>query len=493
MRDRRSAVLLVIIVASVAVGVAYAIATPTWQAPDEPAHYSYVRYLIEQRALPVLQQGDYDFAYLERIKAARFPPDMSIDSIRYESHQPPLYYLLSAVVAAPLPESARPLALRLFSVLLGACLLGVAYRVIGRLFPDRPFWTLGAVAFIAFLPMHLAETAAISNDTLAEVLLALVLGSLLARLDEPATLGSDLGLGVFLGLCLLTKTTAYVALLLTAIVLIGIPLLWSPVGTGRSSLRRQAASVAIALGVALLIGLPWFVRNAIVYGGTDILGLARHDAIMTAQPHTADWLAQMGWVGWANAFVSTTFHSFWGQFGWMGVLLNPRIYAALALLSAVAVAGAIVFVFRDFPRLPDRQRAGLAVFALAAGITLGSYLWYNVQYVQHQGRYLFPALIPLATFFALGLWTSFGRREAWAPAAIAWTIALIGAVSSLPGGSSDKVVVAMAGVTGVAFAIRALLPEWRPVRPALYALVFAALAVLAVLSLSLFIVVQLMD
>ena len=39
-------------------GLLYALYTPAWQAPDEPAHYNYVQYLAEQRRFPVLKPGD---------------------------------------------------------------------------------------------------------------------------------------------------------------------------------------------------------------------------------------------------------------------------------------------------------------------------------------------------------------------------------------------------------------------------------------------------
>src|SRR2546425_6914846 len=74
----------------------YAVHTPPWQVPDEPAHFNYVRVIAEQATLPVLQAGDYNQAYLDDIKARHFPAGMSIDPIRYESHQPPLYYVVEA-------------------------------------------------------------------------------------------------------------------------------------------------------------------------------------------------------------------------------------------------------------------------------------------------------------------------------------------------------------------------------------------------------------
>ena len=35
-------------------------------------------------------------------------------------------------------------------------------------------------------------------------------------------------------------------------------------------------------------------------------------------------------------------------------------------------------------------------------LTFGGYVYYNLTFVQHQGRYLFPALIPIGLVFAIG-------------------------------------------------------------------------------------------
>ena len=36
-------------------------------------------------------------------------------------------------------------------------------------------------------------------------------------------------------------------------------------------------------------------------------------------------------------------------------------------------------------------------------LTVAGYLWYNLTFVQHQGRYLFPALIPIGLAFSIGI------------------------------------------------------------------------------------------
>ncbi len=42
------------------------------------------------------------------------------------------------------------------------------------------------------------------------------------------------------------------------------------------------------------------------------------------------------------------------------------------------------------------------ILTLLFVLTLGGYLYYNLTFVQHQGRYLFPALIPIGLAFSIG-------------------------------------------------------------------------------------------
>jgi hypothetical protein len=88
----------------------------------------------------------------------------------------------------------------------------------------------------------------------------------------------------------------------------------------------------------------------------------------------------------------------------MGVPMHPPVYLALAALSALLGVGFLAWwLDRRRPRLTSLQRRGIVLLALSASLTVISYLWYNLTFVQHQGRYLFPALVPLALAGALGL------------------------------------------------------------------------------------------
>ncbi len=398
----------VVLLAYVVLAVLYALVTPAWQAPDEPAHYNYVVHVAEQGGLPELRPGDYPAEYLEQIKAARFPPDLSIAPIRYESHQPPLYYLVASVIYG-LGEALLPLegylTLRLFSVVIGALALILAYRLVSALYPDEPAVAVGAAAFWATLPMHLSMTSAVNNDVLAELLVTFIVLKLVSMRAGDWSNRRAIGLGAALGLALLTKFQSYAAFGVAAAALLYD--VWTTRRTpGRLAWGRALQYGGLMLATALLVASPWIVRNVTLYGLRDPFGLVRHAEVVTGQPTTAGYIAQHGWLGWLRAYAVTTFHSFWGQFGWMGVPLPTNVYVALGVLSGLSGLGLVAYalrVRRGAEALSAGTRRGLVLLAVWAAMALAGYLWWNTQYVQHQGRYLFPALPALATAFALGL------------------------------------------------------------------------------------------
>jgi len=411
------------------IGTLYAVNTPAWQVPDEPAHYNYVRYIVEHRALPVLQPGDYDQAYLERIKAAKFPPSMSVDPIRYESWQPPLYYVLAAPIY--LATGGSLLALRLFSVALGGSLIVVAFLIVRQVAPDSPALALGAAAFVAFVPQHVAMMAGVNNDSLAELLLALILWQTI-NLKPQTSNFKWVALGVTLGLGLWTKSTVYIAAPLVAVA-IWLAYRGQPASRKWTWLIRRGILV---FGPALSLGSLWWIRNITVYGWPDFLVSIRHTAVVVGQPTFAEWIAQYGWGYFLQHFVVVTFQSFWGQFGWMGVPMPPRYYVALGALSLVALVGCIWYSKIKYPMSNAPESLSAPSLKFGSGylifwviLTALVYVYYNTTFVQHQGRYLFPALIPIGLLFTVGLrqWTTLLPR-AWRAVALAAPFAALAAL-----------------------------------------------------------------
>ena len=445
--DTRAIVLILAVY--VVLGALFAVLTPPWQAPDEPAHFNYIRTVAATGRLPVLQAGDYDEAYLNEIKAARFPASMRIDAIRYEGHQPPLYYWLAAPIlwaSGGLGLKAQVIALRLFGVLIGAGVVALIWASVRRLFPRQPQRAHLAAGFAAFLPMHLAMMASINNDGLSELLIAAAMFRLLGHLKRPTLPTKAWGItGVIVGLGLLTKFQAYILLPLA-----GVAWLWQAMGSQR---RVWMATGLAWLTPALALPLAWWLRNMAIYGPADPFGLARHNAIVTGQPHTADWIVANGWGGYLDRLVEFTFKSFWGVFGWLGVFLDQRLYTLLAVLSLLLVVGLGVWFWRwrrGQEAVAAWQRRGLALLGLQVALVVAAYAWYNVDFVQHQGRYLFPALLPLSLAVALGLEGLSTREGSRAATVIVAALAAFVVLAGLRDGDIDGgTLLMLAGAAGL--------------------------------------------
>ncbi len=388
---------ILILLGYVFAGALYAIYTPAWQAPDEPAHYNYIRQVARDGCCPRIEPGDWQSDYLAQLTSTRFAPEHLdlLEATQYEDHHPPLYYLLASLVFKL--SDGDLIALRLFSVVLGAVVVCLSYFIARRILPSQPQIALGAMALVAFLPQHLSMMASVNNDALAEVLVALALLWLVRYLHAEQVPIWQLGL--ITGAALLTKITiSFLAL----VVPLAIWLKWRRAGISTHSLLRQ---IAIFAAIAGILGGIWWLRNIAVYGFPDFLGLGAHDAVVADQPRTAEYVEQHGIATYLTQMSSTAFKSFWGQFGWMALpldgVLGGWIYRGFALLLLAGLAGALLSIRPG--RLPDslaaRSRDSRPLFIIMLAtllLVVAQFLYYNIEFQQWQGRYLYPALIPIA-------------------------------------------------------------------------------------------------
>jgi hypothetical protein len=240
-------------------------------------------------------------------------------------------------------------------------------------------------------------------------------------------------LGILVGVGFLTKAST---LFLVAIVPLAIVLKWwmEPKDAGAVEARRASplhTRLILFAAPALLLGLIWWARNLGVYGWPDFLGLRRHDMVVADQPRTADFIADNGWQVYLNRAFGETFNSFWGQFGWMALPMPPWIYRVFQILLVMAASGWVmdgVVMKRkrartpppsplsihgegesgdSQPALPQVQagtnRAAWVILTLTAILAVLAFVYYNTEFLQHQGRYLFPALIPFVLWIPLGV------------------------------------------------------------------------------------------
>ena len=453
-RERRLA-LAAILGLFLLLGGLYSVVDPIFEASDELVHYPYVKYLADNRGLPVPSA------------------DPAANPAQQEATQPPLYYAIGALatfwidtgdlgrlyLANPHSQIGRPESLdnknmvvhspaeafpyrgvalavhlvRLLSVAMGSLTVLLTYLIAREVAPGRPALALGASLVNALVPQFLFIAGSVNNDNMVTLLSSLTLLLLLRTVRrELAGAGPSPWLlallGASLGLAALAKLSGLMLLPLAGLVVAWLAL-------RRRSPARFLFWSAVTFGVAFLVAGWWYVRNWLLYGDPTLL--TQHVAIVHGRPHPVTLLdvllAESQGLRW----------SFWGVFGGFNVVASPLIYRLYDLLTLLAVAGLGLAVVRwargrvglilrtPFPpgkgersRLhPARPRSGTAsgsngpdgpgvnvgnvtlvpaaILALWCVLLFASLLRWTLTTMASQGRLLFPAIsaICLGLFF----------------------------------------------------------------------------------------------
>ena len=346
-------------------------------APDEAAHVHYVRSLTSGH-LPT--QAD----------AGRDPTARS-----YEWHQPPLYYAWTALFSG-----LGPRGMRVASILLGVMSLLLIYAASRLLFPDDPILTAVATGIAALLPTHIAITSTVNNDVLLECCFSATLLLLVQCLLRGLSLWRAGWIGFVLGIALLTKATA---ILLIPVIAVGLIFLKRS-GESWANVLKGAALIGIW---ALLLSGWWFVRNQQLYG--ELLPLKAFDRAFAGTALAAPRIARLGALGYAQAAGILTFLSFWAVFGnpdaagkGYQLFLPEQIYWFPLLLVVAAVGGMTRLHFVRRRVFTETQLRAVWLLMVTLGLVALSFVAFLAKYMQTQGRYLYPAMLPICLLLALG-------------------------------------------------------------------------------------------
>lgn len=408
--------LLPILALFVALGVAYSLVVPPFEASDELWHYPMVQFIATHWALPVQdpanvgpwrQEGSQPPLYYALAAAATFWIDTSdMPQVRYLNPQADLGVAnpdgnINLVVHDPAREAfpwrGTVLAvhlIRLLSVGMGSAAVFLTYRLVYTLFPRRPLLALGATAIHAFTPMFIFISGSVNNDNLVVPLCSLAL----LWMVRPSVRTRDaLFLGLLVGLAALTKESALglLPLALLAVAVRG----WTQTLGVRWS-QRLLAVLRLSLGVllpALAVAGWWYVRNLRLYG--DLLGWSAFIEILGQRDVPAD-LAQL----WRER------HSFlagyWGNFGGLNVPMPAWAYTLLNGLLVVAAAGLIIGLFRkrkeNWPIEGQQAFPFLLLLLWGGAVLFGWFRWAQTTW-SSQGRLIFPAIPVWSLGLALGV------------------------------------------------------------------------------------------
>lgn len=404
-------------------GMAYSWVVPLGESPDEVDHFLYVRYLVEQRAFPIMQPA-------------------AADNETMEANQPPLFYLLNAVITAPFPMTASadlplnacftfdpddggrahfylheaaeqsPFApgylafrvARMMSVALGAVTVWLAYPLGRQLAPPDKRVGLLAAGILAFNPQFIFMTASVNNDVLTAVLgAALVYFSVTAA--KSPSLGCFIGLGVLVGLGLLTK--------FALLAFWPLPLLAVLLNVGNSRIKQTLQNGTAVIGLPVLIAGWWYVRAFRLYGDPlawDVHLQAKGSEVLRTSPLT---LADLG------EFVGIHFQSYWAWFGWLKIQPTDWVYALLAMFVLLAFGGLLLLLREGYAQLlamgtvnlfrfyRERPRITAVLFNILATAAIYASLLRYIQTINwsgYQGRLAYAAAAPMAALLALGWW-----------------------------------------------------------------------------------------
>ena len=119
------------------------------------------------------------------------------------------------------------------------------------------------------------------------------------------------------------------------------------------------------------------------------------------------------------------FASFWGQFGWMSVplVLRTRWELALQLVCLAGLGGLVVWLVSRRPDPWQRRATAMLVLICAVSVLLpilNAYIQPHDQAIV-QGRYIFPALVPIVLLLVTG-WRSMVPRRLHGAFLLTWTI-----------------------------------------------------------------------
>lgn len=399
-------------------GVVYSVVVPPLEASDELWHYPMVKYIADNWSLPV------------QVPGVETP-------WRQEGSQPPLYYALSAVatlwidtsdmevvrhlnphvdngVATPdgninlvvhhpareaFPWQGTVLAIhliRFLSVLMGVAAVYLTYLIAGEVLPDQPAIALGAAAIHAFTPMYVFISGSVNNDNLVVPLSSLVLLMLLRLAHQQVWTTSQalvryLGLGVVLGLAVLTKTSSLALTVITAFVV------------SARAVRRHSWREFLMGGLATLLPLLaiagwWFLRNLRLYG--DLTGFNLFFVVLGTRDVPAD-LSQM----WRERYSFAA--GYWGNFGGLNVPMPAGVYGLLNTLAILAALGLVFLFLRRV--LKAERRLMLDYLSLiisllwGLGVFVPWVLWWARITWSSQGRLVFSAISIWSLLLALGL------------------------------------------------------------------------------------------
>lgn len=414
------------------VGLAFILVTPPFEGFDETAHWSYVQEMADTGRGPTpgvdhlsrdvdvypgpMRYGEIPpFEQTGRFTYRSFHPGRGLGGptrfaqghdLNWQSQHPPLYYAISVPVYRAMRRLGwvdHLLALRLFAFVLAFAgyVIGVlaVERYAGVADPELGPWAPVIVAAWPFLfPQFFPEFARLGNDSLCLLLASGVFALTLRRIAKSPEWIDAAGIGVMLGLGLLTKAFfAPIAFGIVAVLVLH-----------ALTLRRSQAYAQIGamLALALLIGGGVYVQTFLKTG-------AFLSAPEYAQGHAASG-ASLSPLSPMRGLLAIPASLMWA--GTWSLTRLPEIFLILPGATLVLITIGYVRRLPSLLRPPEAWTnaeilswtPALIALPMIAGLVQHVFAWLAGATTLTPGWYLHILAAPL------GLAAAMGWRRSWA-------------------------------------------------------------------------------
>lgn len=442
--------LVLIMLVAALQAIAWDVALPAFQGPDENTHFAYIQYLAETGHLPSATSGGSAFSSEVQSTLTTLNLDPTIGNLnsrpawspadlklwretqqhlsggaRENGHgpnpiakNPPLYYATMAVpyrLLTWLPLLRRLFVLRLFNALCYLATVALTWLIAGELFARKRWQQVLATGVVALEPQLAFMSAVINADNLLIALTTAFLLSALRLVKRGPSMVRVLICAALASAAILTHGRGLVTLPVLTVTLAVAWIRFRP--NARQILARGAAAAAAVTGAfGIYLAFEKSSGGGSLYGG-QVSGL--NSGVFNVRqflssiyqfyfPRLTSMQPRIGpEYGYRQVFINT----FFATFGSLEVTFSKRAYDALQVLSALGLVGFYTACVVNARRL---LRAWPVVIVMGALLltTLGF-----LHYVSYRallsndgsdplivGRYLLPAvsLLGLAVAFTAG-------------------------------------------------------------------------------------------
>lgn len=425
--------LAIILGAFLILSLIYTWATPPLEASDEIWHFGMINYIADTGSLPI------------QIPGISTPYEQ-------EGSQPPLYYVISALLVRGIDRSDFNLVrqpnphamagvpgnvgnknlvlhalphpflrntalaiyvLRLFSIVCSCITVMAIYYAARQLGIAQPLLPILAASLTAFNPMFLFISASVNNDNLITALNSLITWQILVLVTNAKfTTRQSFFLAVLLALASLSKLGGLVLMIFVlvagGVVFIRfhvIDLLNNKSQSMKLDWKGFCTFLTLIISIWLVVAGWWYLRNLILYG--ELFGTQTMVAVAGSR------IGSFSLQTLVDEFQGFRF-SYWALFGAVNIMTFRWYYDLMDMVTMLMLLGLLTAVIVSWRSQSSASKSPKNSICLDVGISVGLLVlivvagmisiavWTSQTYAS-QGRLLFPFNAAISILGATGI------------------------------------------------------------------------------------------